>query len=157
MMTDSTILADDPFYATSNMVGFGLCGNPELNETNPALTICSAYDKAGTLIGSDELKDSFLQKGYGRKTGDSLYNANNLLYLVKQGAANHNSIYVCYIPKAKSNRTKPNNLKKLSVSPTTGVPTGIVDAEDADFDSSGNPASVWTFKTPDTSLFKCVP
>ena len=153
MVTDSTILADDAFYAVSNMVGFGLCANSTLNSTDPALTLCSAYDSAGTLIGSDELKDSFLQKGYG-KTSGSGFNINNMLFLVKQSSVSHNSIYVCYIPKAKSNRTSSNNLKKLTADATTGLPTGFVDAlvsgSGADFDSSGNPVSSWTFVTPAT-------
>ncbi|MCW1949354.1 MAG: type II secretion system GspH family protein [Candidatus Shapirobacteria bacterium] len=156
MVIDSTILSDDEFYALSNQVGFGLCGTSATSGVTTG-TACSSYDQAGTLIGSDELKDSFLQKGYGKTTGATGYNINNLLFLVKQDATNHNSIYVCYIPKAKSNRTKSNNLKKLSADQTTGVPTALVDAEDTDFDSSGNPVSTFLFTHPSNSLFKCVP
>lgn len=156
MVTDSSVLSDDAFYATSNMVGFGLCGTTATSGVTTT-TLCSSYDEAGTLIGSDELKDSFLQKGYGKKTGDTGYQLNNLLFLVKQDATNHNSIYVCYIPKAKSNRTKSNNLKKLTANASTGVPSVFVDAADTDFDSSGNPVNTWLFANPSNSLFKCIP
>lgn len=159
MVIDSTILPDDDFYAVSNQVGFGLCGTTVTSGVTTS-TSCSSYDEAGNLIGSDELKDSFLQKGYGKTGANTGYNVNNLLFLVKQDAFNHNSIYVCYIPKAKSNRTSANNLKKLAVD-ANGVPTGITDAVasgvGADFDASGNPVADWDFTTPATSLFKCVP
>ena len=48
-------------------------------------------------------------------------------------------------------------LKKLTADAATGVPTGFVDTVDADFDTSGNPVSTWSFTTPANSLFKCVP
>lgn len=160
MVTDPTILSDSAFYSVSNTVGFGLCTNTTEGSTNASL--CSSYSTPGTLIGSDELKDSFLQKGYGKHPGEAGYNVNNLLFLVKQDSSNHNSIYVCYIPKAKSNRNSANNLKKLGADATTGVPTTFVDAvpygmTGADFDASGNPLATWSFTTPANSLFKCVP
>jgi prepilin-type N-terminal cleavage/methylation domain-containing protein len=161
MVVDTTnYKVDTVFYAVSNQVGFGLCTNTTLG-TDKVHTNCSAYNASGALISSDELKASFLNKKYGMQSADVGYDTNKLLYLVKFGSSSNNSLYVCYIPNAKANRTKTNNLKKLSVSADTGIPTGMVDADtdgdDSDFDTSGSPKSTWTFATPQTSLFKCVP
>jgi prepilin-type N-terminal cleavage/methylation domain-containing protein len=148
--------ADTVYHGVSNMAGSGLCTNAAAGTL--AHTLCSAYNAPGALISSDELKDSFLEKNYGAVVGDGTtrYNLLNLLYVVKQGVANHNSIYVCYIPKAKANRTVTNHLKKLAID-ANNLPTTLVDAAPADFDASGSPAAAWTFATPVLSLFKCVP
>jgi hypothetical protein len=158
-VVDSSILVDDAYYLRSNVVGLGLCGAADTS-TDGALTVCDTYDTPGSLISSDELKSSFLQKKYGLTSSETGYNANKLLYVVKESSTENNSLYVCYIPKAKSNRTSSNSLKKLAIN-AAGLPTGIVDAvttgTGADFDSTGKPIAAWDFLAPATSLFKCVP
>ena len=110
---------------------------------------------------TDELKDSFLAKGYtSLAAGEPNYNSFGLNYLYidkKDSATGHNSIYVCYVPKAKSNRTSGTTLYKPdAASVAAGSLQGLVRAEAADF-TNGYPAAAWTFASPMTSLFKCVP
>lgn len=161
MATNNLIEADDAFGSVSNRIGFGLCGG-DLDETAIDQSPCGTYDTVGSLISSDELKDSFLQKGYGKEIGTAVGQTSfsRLLYLVKTSATEHNSLYVCYVPKAKSNRTSASNLKVLTFGTVNGVadtPSGIADAATTDFKADGSPATAWTFETPATSLFKCVP
>lgn len=158
--TVATLRADSQFFSRSNQVGFGLCTNETLNETDPAHTDCSAYNAAGSLISSDELKVGFLEKKYGLPSGETNFDALKMLYLVKMPSTDTtrpNGLYVCYIPQAKSNRTNSNNLKKLGIAAAGKIPTGMTDTVADDFNASGAPADTWTFATIDTSLFKCVP
>jgi len=156
--------ADVAYVGASHMVGSGLCTNAILG-ADKVHTLCSAYNAQGSLIASDELKAAFLEKNYGAVQGDgtSRYNILNKLWIIKQSAAvGNNSIYVCYIPKAKSNRTYANKLKKLGVDDGTFLSSTFVDAiayglANADFTGTGDPVAAWTFASPATSLFKCVP
>lgn len=148
---------DQPWFGQSTQNGFGLCSRAA---TSPPDDLCQTTYKAfpGVLISSDELKSSFLEKGYTSfNAGEPKYNANgmNHLWIDKRSmATDQNAIYVCYIPKAKSNRAQKNNLKKPII--TGGVVTGLEDTVDADFVNS-YPVAAWTFATPITSMFKCVP
>lgn len=149
--------ADLAWFGKSTLAGAALC------TSNIALltpdTPCNLYSNAGLLITTDELKDSFLTKGYtSLVTGDPNYNAleMNLLWIDKKDSATgHNSIYVCYIPKAKSNRTRTTTLYVPTV--VAGIVTGLTKASSSDFNADGTPLVSYTFATPATSLFKCVP
>ncbi|HNY04659.1 MAG TPA: type II secretion system protein [Candidatus Woesebacteria bacterium] len=159
--TNNLITIDDAFGSVSNRIGFGLCGGG-LVEDNLEQSACGSYKTAGSLISSDELKDSFLEKGYGKAIGTGIDQTSfdKLLYVYKTSSTEHNSIYVCYVPKAKSNRTSASNLQKITFGTVNGVadtPTDITPAVAADFKADGSPAASYTFKTPATSLFKCVP
>lgn len=147
--------ADIAWFGTTKLAGAALCTSNVANVT-PNST-CNAYDNPGLLISTDELKDSFLNKGYtSLASGDPNYNSSdlNLLWIDKRSSAEHNSIYVCYIPKAKSNRTSANRLYKPVL--TNGVVTGLTETVPGDF-ASGYPVAAFTFATPATSMFKCVP
>jgi prepilin-type N-terminal cleavage/methylation domain-containing protein len=148
-----TLNANNAYGAVSNTIGFGLCGTTVSGAADTAA--CSSYTQPGSLISADELKDSFLQKGYGKAvgTGAGQTSFDRLLYVYKADAAGHNSIYVCFIPQAKSNRNKNNNLKALTF--TNGVPSAIADAPASAFNPDGS--TNVTFTDVASSLFKCVP
>lgn len=89
---------------------------------------------------------------------DPNYNSDGMNYLYidkKDSSTGHNSIYVCYIPKAKSNRTVATTLYKPVLTGTTI--TGLIRAVPADFVGGYPDPAVFTFLTPATSMFKCVP
>lgn len=162
-ITGTSITTTDMAYnAKSEDVGFGLCTNATL--TDAENTLCSAFDAAGSLITTDELKSSFLQKYYGLIGNTANKTLNDALYLVKQdGAVNHNAMYVCYIPKAKANRTVTSGLKDLFID-ANGRPSAFLNAATNNdrtgvpyFSGAGVINAKWDFLTPGTSLFKCVP
>ena len=70
--------------------------------------------------------------------------------------ARGNSIHVCFIPKAKANRTVNSKLKNLAVD-ASNFPTQYVDTTATDFSGGYPNSATWSFTTPATSLFKCVP
>ena len=157
MDTDSSATvasANTEWVGRSDMAGAGLCTTDAaaLGTAVAPEETCEASTNRGLLIVTDELKDSFLGKGYtALAQGDPGYNASglNYLWIDKKGVDEGNSVYVCYIPKAKSNRTATTVL----YTPTT--------------DAGGN-VSAFTLATPAeiaeadyltvaTSLMKCVP
>ncbi len=148
---------DEEWFGNTRMVGAGLCGIDGVNSAEPT-TGCSAYNQNGSLISTDELKASFLNKGYtSLANGDPNYNAAgmNNLWIAKMDATTGNSVYVCYVPKAKSNRTRGSILYIPTFN--SGVFEGITLADADQFNVDGSPIAAWTFLTPETSLFKCVP
>lgn len=150
--------ADDAWLGWSNMMGAGLCTDSNVTSAIPT-RVCDAYNSRGSLISTDELKDSFLSKGYTSvATGEPNYLSSRMNYLLinKKATGEGNSVFVCYIPKAKSNRTKGITLYKPVL--TAGVITSLTLADPTDFGSDGYPVSTdWDFLTPEKSLFKCVP
>lgn len=149
---------DLEWFGRSDMNGFGLCSRASTAAPNVR---CETSYKSypGVLINSDELKSSFLEKGYTSfNAGEPKYNATGMNYLWVYKAAmdvGQNSIYVCYIPKAKSNRAQTNNLY-VPAFDAGGNLNGLVKATAADFTNS-YPVAKYTFATPATSLMKCVP
>ncbi len=158
MIIDNTYLTDTAYGTVSNRIGGGLCGTN--TATTNSQTTCSGYDYQGGLIATDELKASFLNKGYTYNEGSvpagTTYNLLNMLFVFKTGAEQNNSIYVCHVPKAKANRTSANRLKVITFD-VNGTPSDLSDAPASAFDASGNPVSTYTFQDVATSLFKCVP
>jgi len=149
--------ADIAWFGSSNMPGAALCTS-NIAGIGPG-DDCSAYNLPGLLISTDELKDSFLAKGYTSLTSaDPNYNADgmNYLWVDKKATSEGNSIYVCYVPKAKSNRTSTTTLYKPTI--VGGVITGLGPVDKvADFVNGYPDPAVWTFESPATSMFKCVP
>lgn len=157
----SALTVDSAYQGRSIQVGFGLCshGLPLAPTTG-----CESQTLAGRLIETQELKDSFLTKTYTRLSdgSDPAYNYHDELYVYKQPATQGNSIYVCYVPKARANRIPPATsswkLKALAFaggSENAALPTAFVDA---------TPEQI-TAATYDTllglggnaTLFRCVP
>jgi len=151
--TPATGTVDAQIYLNSSLVGCALCTNTTI--TSPSNT-CAPKNSQGLLLSTTELKDSFLEKNYTKDpkdvTADPAFG--DMLYLVKDLVISGNSIHVCFIPKAKANRTANSKLKKLAV--VDGVATSYADTVAADF-SGGYPVAAWDFTTAAKSLFKCVP
>ena len=150
---------DSGWFGNSQKTGAGLCtGTIGTTPNND----CNIYDNPGLLILTDELKNSFLEKGYtSLMAGDPGYSAakTNLLWVDKKDSATgYNSIYICFIPKAKINRTATTALYSL-YAPTVvaGEVVGLTKATQGEF-VNGSPDPVkWDFTSAPRSLFKCVP
>lgn len=137
----------------SDMAGAALCTTAAAltGGTVAPSTRCDGSTNRGLLISTDELKDSFLAKGYtSLSASDPNYNAVglNYLWIDKKGPLLGNSVYVCYIPKAKSNRTVTTSLFKPTVS--GGVVSAFTKATPAEIAGA-------TYTSIDTSLMRCVP
>jgi len=160
-VSGSSITVDEAYFGRSTQVGFGLCGN---SSTSDDRTACETQKTPGLIISTQELKDSFLTKNYTKTISDTGYSYQDQLYLVKQSAAQGNSVYVCYVPKAKSNRNPVANstwtLKQLTfvdgvVSGENGaIPSGITDVVGV-----GSSATYTTLlgNGGNDTLFRCVP
>ena len=138
----------------SDMVGAALCNTAEGEAgTDVAPSVqCDSSTARGLLISTDELKDSFLRKGYtSLSSADPNYNANglNLLWVDKRGSTEGNAVYVCYIPKAKSNRSSTNTLYIPTVDGSGNV-TAFAPATPTQIAAA-------TYVDVANSLFKCVP
>lgn len=150
---EGTGIADETEVALhSRMPGFGVCYGAAYDTDLGAGSCISATVEAerGDLIKTDELKSSFANKEpFGALTVATNYI--NMFYLYK--AADDSSIYVCYIPKAKSNRkysaTESQNMKNLTI--VNDLPTTIAGVGD----QATVDAALWT--TAADSYFKCVP
>jgi len=150
---------NEAWFGRSDEIGFGLCFLAGLLPPNSRCTDYQA--NPGLLINLNELKPSFLGKGYTSiKASDPNYNANGMNYLWVDkkwvASAQMDAIYVCYIPKAVSDRTVAANLKRPVLDASGSQVIGLTATVATDF-SGNNPAAAWDFKTPVTSLFKCVP
>ena len=157
-LTGGVANSDLAWIGTSRMLGAGLCST-DVGGAVPT-TECSAYNLRGSLIKNDELKDSFLGKGYTSLSADDPnYSAENFLVVDKKPVGSGNSVYVCYIPRAKSNRTNTSVLYKPDVT-VEGEIVSLTRVESSDptvFDADGTALVAWDFTTIAKSLFKCVP
>lgn len=145
--------ADLAWFGRSDMAGAALCTTAAAlaGAMEVPTTRCSTSITRGLLISTDELKDSFLNKGYTAMVGaDPGYNSSglNYLWIDKKSSALGNSIYVCYIPKAKSNRTAPTVLYLPTM--TAGAITALTKATSAQIAAA-------TYVDVANSLLKCVP
>lgn len=155
----SALTVDTAYTGRSIQIGFGLCGNGAAAAVTDA---CEGQAIQGRLIETQELKDSFLTKSYTRLVSDVAYNYQDELFVYKQPATNGNSIYVCYVPKARANRVPPATsswkLKALAFagsSENAALPTGFTDATAAEIAAA-------TYTTllgagGNDTLFRCVP
>jgi len=139
----------------SDTIGFGICDAGSVdNVATTASGACSVSSATpGLLISTDELKTAFVGKDEFRTVIDGSH-PENALWLYKQ-AGSGGSVYVCYIPKAKSNRAAAtNNLYCLN---TTG--TARVAADGASCIVPATTAAVWGTPTfnGEVAMFKCVP
>lgn len=155
----STDTVDSAYFSRSSQVGFALCSNTTITSSHDA---CSAADEPGLIITTQELKNSFLNKGYTNLQSAAGYSFVNELYLIKEAAADGNSIYVCYVPKANANRQNSvGSNSKLKALTFAGAGEGSALAtgfEDATVDQ----IAAATYETllqqgGNDTLFRCVP
>lgn len=130
---------DSDLGLTGKMEGVGVCGGT--TGYNNVSSGCDDTD--GELISTDELKSSFAKKSQFADDVTDL----DAVYLFRP--ASSSSVYVCFIPKASSNRKLSSNLQNLAV-PDDGVPSQLVDATQSDLDSA-----TWAYR--ENSLYICVP
>lgn len=160
---------EDAILLRSDTIGFGICDAGELTDdpdtpSGTTMDGCSTTSTTpGFLISTDELKTAFVGKDEFKTVVDGSHPENALWLYKEQGSGG--GVYVCYIPKAKSNReAATNTLYCLSggATPTrTLASTGSCTAPP----TTGTDAANWG--DPDTALaagaaanagiFKCVP
>lgn len=149
----------------SDTIGFAICdaGDPDTNEPSDEVTTCETdSDTPGLLISTDELKTAFMGKDSFQRVIAG--HEEDALWLYKQQGSG-GGVYVCYIPKAKSNREGATNTlwcltggadpfrtladtSLCSAPPTTG-------AEAANW---GDPdTAIAAGDAANAAIFKCVP
>lgn len=129
---------------TSRMPGLGVCYGTTYN--TEVSGNCVTSDNKGELIETDELKASFANKEPFTSNVTDI----DRLYLWKE--ANTTAVYVCFIPKASSNRKLTSNLYDLGISTTPG---GVPSQMEAVTDQATLDMATWADAT--NSYFKCVP
>ena len=149
--TDSPALTiDSGVLFPSSQAGFGICYSALSGASTAAGTCNTTGANLGQLIEADELKASFAGKGEFATPGT---NGENGLWTYKaQGSGG--SIYVCYVPKAKSNRQLSTKLYCLNSTGPTMVKAGTAPCV-------ALPATDVTWDTPVLNgikgMFRCVP
>ncbi|HPJ17145.1 MAG TPA: type II secretion system protein [Candidatus Woesebacteria bacterium] len=143
----------------SDTIGFGIC-DASATLTDPATTTSAACSTTSTtpglLITKDELKPAFVGKDEFRTVASLDENG---LWMYKDSGSG-GSIYVCYVPKAKSNRdTATNQLWCLLGGATpTRIAAGTGDCAaptSTGDDAWGEPTTAIT--SGEVAIFKCVP
>ena len=155
VFTVNPLDTEDLVAFRSDDYGFGICKSESgfAVDANVQADGCSSDDpegEQGELIATSELKSSFVGKDEFSPVYEDEENASQALWIMK--AASDDSVYVCYIPKAKANRTVAANMRCLNE--TTGVVAEIGDpclaAVDADYVAAPSLAGT-------VAMFKCVP
>ncbi len=129
----------DDLGLVGKMQGVGVCGGSDGYDQVAA----DCDTEEGELISTDELKSSFAKKS---QFDDEVTDLNRL-YLFRP--ASTSSVYICFIPKASSNRKISSNLQNLDTD-ADDRPQQIVDATQDDLDGA-------SWETSQDSLHICVP
>lgn len=147
----------------SDTIGFGICASgASTDEPDVAVASCETDTATpGLLIATDELKTAFMVKDEFKTVVGGLH-PENALWLFKEGGSG-GSVYVCYVPKAKSNRESTTN-SLYCLSGTTGTATKVK-ADGVNCiapPTTGDGADAWGDPTAAISagniaVFKCVP
>jgi prepilin-type N-terminal cleavage/methylation domain-containing protein len=148
--TDAGLTIESGVLYESSQAGFGICYG-DLSGLSTAPGTCNTTGtELGLLIESDELKASFAGKAEFATPGT---NQENGLWLYKE-AGSGGSIYVCYIPKAKSNRQLSTKLYCLN---STGP--AMAKAGTAGCTALSTTSDQWGTPALDgaTAMFRCVP
>ena len=153
------LTVDSPVLLTSTQAGFGIC------YADPAVAAAGAYafincNTTGTSIGmlseADELKPSFAGKSAFK---DPSIRPENQMWTFKAPGSG-GSIYVCYIPKAKSNRQMINKLVCINrnVNPPTIAQAGqTVNGVACVALATGDPGWSTPSLIGTVGMFRCVP
>jgi hypothetical protein len=137
-------------------LGFGICSDgdtpAELKALSPTADAdrCNATDaNPNYLISTSELKGSFAGKDeFGPVLANPASYQSQALWVAR--SANSNSIYVCYIPKAGSNRSDTTKLRCLN---TNGVVSKVAEG------ACTATVTDWAIPVTDgtQAMYKCVP
>ncbi|MDP4009408.1 MAG: type II secretion system protein [Candidatus Shapirobacteria bacterium] len=157
---DAKPSVEDAMLLRSDELGFGICeaGAYTSLATVTASECLTTSASPGELIKSDELKTAFVGKDEFRTVAG---NDENGLWLYKQ-AGSGGGIYVCYVPKAKSNRnTATNQLYCLTGGVTPGrtaVGSGSCTAPSTTDTKWADPTTaIADGDAAEAGIFKCVP
>jgi prepilin-type N-terminal cleavage/methylation domain-containing protein len=159
----------DGVLLRSETLGFGICSSGADDPARLALAAGSPADRCDSqdavpneLVVTSELKGSFAGKDEFEQVRDGTALA-QALWLAK--AANDNSIYVCYIPKAGANRLLAGAdwpLKMRCLNDATTADVGLMERPTvaaAAGECGSVPVDDWA--VPDTTgnqaMFRCVP
>jgi prepilin-type N-terminal cleavage/methylation domain-containing protein len=153
---------EDAILLRSDQIGFGICSAGLIaNAASIQSAECiSTSADPGELIKSDELKTAFVGKDEFRTVIDGSH-VENALWLYKQ-AGSGGGLYVCYIPKAKSNRSTASNqlycLSNATPPVRTLSGTGECLAPASVSTAWADPdAALAAGAAADAAIFKCVP
>ena len=155
------LTSSDPVTLRSDTYGFGVCSDAadadtlRANDATAAVANdCVTGPYTNYLIQTSELKSSFIGKDEFEPVRMAGGKPEQAMWVVKSDSSD--SIYLCYIPKAKANRddtTKMrciNGASGLVVKPVVGAGAAACD-----------PANVVEWGTPvldgTLAMFKCVP
>lgn len=142
----------DTVLVTSQQPGFGIC-YAALATSYSGAAICntsSTTNEYGQLILSDELKPSFSGKAPFQSTKTS-----DRMVTIKEGGAG-GSIYVCYVPSAKSNQIMTTKLKCVdSVTGRILNNTGVVGG--CNSPTAGATAFTTAATNATDAIWRCVP
>lgn len=155
---------EDAMLLRSDTVGFGICdAGVATDGPEESVTSCQTTTTTpGLLISTDELKTAFMVKDEFQTVVGGAHPENALWLYKEQGSGG--GVYVCYIPKAKSNRESATNTLYCIDGAT---PSRTLAGEGACTapPTTGTDAAAWG--NPDTALsagaaenaaiFKCVP
>ena len=149
----------------SDTVGFGICSAGLASDAPSApVTSCSTTTSTpGLLISTDELKTAFMVKDeFQTVVGDA--HPENALWLYKEQGSG-GGVYVCYVPKAKSNRESATNTLYCLTGGSTPTRTLAGSGNCTAPPTTGTGAAAWG--QPSTAIaagaaagagiFKCVP
>ena len=139
----------------SDSLGFGICDAGVFTaEPTAASSSCSTTDALpGLLISTDELKAAFVGKDEFEPVRNATH-IENALWLYKDTGSG-GSVYVCYIPKSKSNRESTTN-KLYCLNETGPVRTP---ADGTTCVAPATTSAAWGTPVLDgtVAMFKCVP
>ena len=155
VFSTNPIAATDPVGLRSDTYGFGICSGAATaaalaaSDANSPAAACDASDDVpNLLISSSELKSSFV----GKDEFVPVLSGDHIEYgLWTLKAADANSLYVCYIPRADANKIDPVKMRCINTA------TGVVNSVGQD-DCT---ATVTDYAVPvldgTQAMFRCVP
>jgi prepilin-type N-terminal cleavage/methylation domain-containing protein len=155
--TVNQLTATSAVLFRSDTYGFGICkgtAGVALDAKTQASSCNSSDANQNELVSTSELKSSFVGKDEfepvrnGTRTNQAMWTAK---------AANADSVYVCYVPKAKANRSDSTKMRCISTSGVitkAGDGSGCVTATDTNY--AADPATLIT-ASPTAAVFKCIP
>ncbi len=150
----SELTVDDALIVSSDRAGFGICyGAPGASYGQAGVCNTTGTD-LGLLIEKDELKTAFVNKREFQDPGD---NNEGGLWMAKT-AGSGGGIYVCYIPRAKANRSMTEKLYCLDSANSEIIRAGDVGTAGTCAALEVN-SDVWSTPTLNgtTGMFRCVP
>lgn len=156
------ITVDDAVLYRSDHAGFGICYRDIADVSTEVGSCNTSGSDLGMLIEADELKQAFAGKDEFSGMGTSYEEG---LFTLKMSSSG-GSIYVCYVPKAKSNRQQADKLYCIYDSDGAFGMTGTKELVKAGSSSGGracvalaSTSSAWDTPVFNglSGMYRCVP